>query len=92
MRRQTKCELYNAHTEDEANHVACRRSAAGWTESPMIDRTRRRTLHRLGGLIALSFGSIAALLAQHGTAYTHAVFIVWGVLFMAALMVFRPKP
>ena len=58
----------------------------------MIDRRRRRTLYILGVLVALAFGSIAAFLAGHGTAYTpHVVFIVWGVLFMAAVMIFRPK-
>ena len=46
----------------------------------------------LGALVALAFGSIAALLAEYGTAYTpHVVFIVWAVLFMAAVMIFRPK-
>ena len=58
----------------------------------MIDRRRRRTLYILGVLVALAFGSIAALLAEYGTAYTpHVVFILWGVLFMAAVMIFRPK-
>jgi hypothetical protein len=46
----------------------------------------------LGALIALSFASMAALLLQFGTTFTmQIVFILWSVLFLASVLVFRRK-
>lgn len=57
-----------------------------------MDSTRRRDLYKLLALVALAFGSIAALLTNFGTPYMlQVVFIVWAVLFLAVVVVFRRK-
>jgi hypothetical protein len=67
-------------------------SSAGRAESMVMDRQRHRTRYLLGMLLALAFGSIATMLSKYGTGFlTQAVFILWAVLFGAAVMVFRPR-
>lgn len=57
-----------------------------------MDRMRRRNLYRLFALVALGFGSVAALLTKFGAPYTlHIVFILWAVAFLAGVAVLRSK-
>ena len=55
-------------------------------------RPMQRKRYMLGLLLALAFGSIAALQASYGAAFMpQAVLMIWAVLLLAAVIVFRPK-
>jgi predicted signal transduction protein with EAL and GGDEF domain len=48
-----------------------------------MDTARRKRLYRLSALVALSFGSMAALLAKFGDTYTLQIaLMLWVVLFL----------
>jgi hypothetical protein len=54
--------------------------------------TRLSGLHTLFLVVAVGFGSTASLLAQYGAAYMAPVaFVLFAVLLLAALVVFRRK-
>ena len=60
-----------------------------WRECEM-DTTRRRNLYKLMALVALAFGSLTAHLTGSGMTL-QIVFVIWAVLFIAGVIVFRRK-